>query len=164
MLSVVPKLQDLGFEMVGQPKFVLDDNPVWMYRKVGKPLCAYQLYIGSGPFAGLTLPSCEKTPSLENKLKFAPRGIYQWSVAIRPIDRELTEEKTREVLRVMRESHETLKKISGLCGLGFGRTRRPFKIDPIEVPDPPTPGKGLFATTALVIGLALLGMNVIKRV
>lgn len=161
-LSVVPKLQELGFEVVGKPKFVYDDNPVWMFRKIGKALCKYELYMGSGPFAGI-IYACFDKPSLEDKIKFAPRAVYQWSAAIRPIDRQLPEERTREVLRVMRESHEVLGKIGGLCGLGFGRTRKPFKVVPIEVPDPPTPNKSFFGTTALIIGLALAGMTFIKR-
>jgi hypothetical protein len=161
-LSVVPKLEELGFEVVGEPVFVQDASPVWMFRKVNKPLCAYQLYMGAGPFKGLTY-TCFKTPSVEDKIKFAPRAVYQWTVAIRPTDRELTEERGREVLRVMRESHQVLGKISGLCGLGFGRTRKPFKVEPVPVPDPPTPNKSFFGTTALIIGLALAGMTFIKR-
>jgi len=162
-LSVVPKLQELGFEVVGEPKYMLDDNPVWMYRKVGKPLCKYELYLGSGPFTGLTTGTCQDKPTVENKIKFAPMSIYQWSADIRPVERELTEEKQREVLRVMRESHEVLGKISGLCIMAFKRTGKPFLVDPVPVPDPPTPNKSFFGTTALIIGLALAGMTFIKR-
>lgn len=158
-ILIVPKLKEMGFKFIGEPKFVVDDNPMWSVRATTPEIrkmqgadCRYELYIGSGPFAGRAYSCFRQIPTLEEKIKRAPKGFFQWSAIIRPIDGKLPVERRGEVTKVVREANGALMSIVGEGGGITGRQKKPYTVEPIPVPKP----KGRAIAAIIGIGLSLL--------
>ena len=170
-LAVVPVLREQGLELVGEPKLVVDDSPIWVWRKMlgDKPEDTFFMaVVAAGPLKGhegTAMAPLERTQNYvpetgeENSWKCKvgtptvkdtaelPKFVEDWSVMARPVDLELTESKVRQLRVAMRPVRQQLR---ALAGGSVGS-----KIVAADVPAPKAKAATVVGTSAAIIGIAL---------
>lgn len=147
----LPVIRSHQFEVVGTPKYVLDDNPVWTW-KYDAPNNVWEAVIASGPFAGqtgsvLALNQNER-PTLKDTLD-NPKGLFSYSVVLRPTNLEMPEGKAGILMKAIRDARRPYSNL----GISFSSK---YSIVPVAAPKNPEK-KGALATAALIgIGISLL--------
>lgn len=164
-LLTVPAMQAHGFELVGQPKYVVDEHPIWLWRSAiaackdwCAPQCTYQLYVGSGPFKGLTGSCMEGPPNVGDTVKHGAKAIVEWTGVFRSTDLELPSSKIGQIRETERSVRKVLAEIAGHGGEG-GPTRKDFKADVVAVPAPKKETGAAAVAIAAVVGIGLLMFN-----
>jgi hypothetical protein len=186
-LAVMPVLQEYGLEIVGEPKLVIDDSPIWVWRKVPQDPSipgvkpgdfAWMAVLGAGPLKGhegkvMALSDCTQKydPKTGQELDWKctvgtptvehtaelPKYVEDWSVSTRPVDLELPESKVGQLRAAMRGVRQKLQALAG----GMVGT----SVKPADVPAPkPAPKLAAATGTAAIIGIALAMLTWGKRV
>jgi len=182
-LLFTPVLKELGLELVGKPKLAVDDQPIWVWRKLyqdpSDPAIkpgeyVYEAVLASGPFKGHVGPvmapsdctqkfdaqgreiswKCEVgTPTVKDTAAL-PRYVSEWSVMLRPVTAEDMSSKKSEVSKALREPRGTLQKaLQGSVGTQV-------KLAQVESPKAKGTAGG---ATAAIIGIALAALAWTQR-
>jgi hypothetical protein len=136
-LLVIPPMQAEGFELVGEPTYVVDENPIWVWRR-NTSWCGtedpYQLVVGSGPFKGYPSWCMIGTPNVQETVKYGVRVLE-------------------------RHARRDLALIAGEGGEG-GPARKDFKAEivPVAEQEKETGGAAAVAIAAIV-GIGLMMFN-----
>jgi hypothetical protein len=161
-LLVIPPMQAEGFELVGEPKYVVDENPIWVWRR-NTSWCGtedpYQLVVGSGPFKGYPSWCMIGTPNVQETVKYGDKAIVLWSAVFRSTDLELLTTKLGRLRVLERHARRDLALIAGEGGEG-GPARKDFKAEivPVAEQEKETGGAAAVAIAAIV-GIGLMMFN-----
>ena len=180
----LPALKGLDLEIVGEPKLVVDDSPIWVWRKVpqepdpGSGIrpgdYAYEAVISSGPFkghAGIAMAPSDCTQKFDSKgneiswkckmgtptvkdTAELPRYVSRWSVMLRPVTGEDLKTKRSQVSKALREPRQALQQAVG----GIIGTQ----VKEAKVPTPKAKAGGVGASAA-IIGIALAMLTWTQR-
>jgi len=180
----LPALKGLDLEIVGEPKLVVDDSPIWVWRKVpqvpepGTGIrpgdYAYEAVISSGPFKGhistitVDLGNCAQVRDSKGQkprdckrgvptvkdTAELPRFVSRWSVNLRQATGEDLKTKRSQVSKALREPRQALQQAVG----GIIGTQ----VKEIKVPAPNAKG-GVVGASAAIIGIALAMLTWTQR-
>lgn len=159
-LLIIPAMQELGFELVGTPKYIVDENPIWLWRS-NISRCKipnvedspkYELYVGLGPFKGLVGPCMWGPPNIGDTVKYGPKALVEWTAVFRSTDLESLSSKIGRVREIERHVHRDLLLTAGHGGEG-GPTRKDFAAEVVAIP--PKKKKVNAGTIGAIIGVAL---------
>ena len=176
-LAVLPVLQEHGLMVVGEPKLVVDDSPIWVWVKLPQDPSipgikpgdfAWMAVLNSGPLKGhegmVMAPSdCTQkyNPKTGQELGWKckvgkptvkdtaelPKYVEDWSVTTRPVDLELPESKVGTLRQAMRSVRQKLQGLAVTVGTSV-------KGVDVEAPKP-APRLAAATGTAAIIGVAL---------
>jgi hypothetical protein len=184
-LAVIPVLNKLGLQIAGEPKLIVDDSPIWVWKKMlpDKPEETYfQATVAVGPLKGhegtaMAPTNCTQkydpqtgeeiswkcklgTPTVKNTAEL-PRFVSDWSVMARPADLELPESKVKQLKLALRDVRAQLR---GLVGAGC-MVGSSVKVVEVPAPKPPAPKVVKAAVgSAAIIGIALAMLTWGKKV
>lgn len=168
-LLLVPVLKNLQLDLAANPRLVIEDSPVWVWRVIRdeRGPAGYEAVLATGALKGhsgqIMAPSdctevydkntgqslawkCKMGTPTQKDTAELPRFVEDWSVLVRPANLEAAGSKIGTIRQALREPSRQLQAVARTVYTS---------VKAVDVPAPKMKGGAAVVTSAAIIGIAL---------